>query len=77
MTTLKTNLMLADLIDIICQLNANMIAKGTGKRAQRIKPYPRPGRKADKDQHIGSEGMRHDDLVAWFEEKRKQHGRND
>lgn len=74
-TTLKTNAMLADLIDLVGQLNANMIAKGTGRKARRIKLYPRP--KNDKNRHIGSGALPHDELVKWFEKKRKQHGRND
>ena len=74
MTTLKTNVILADLIDMVGQLNANMVAKGTGKRAQRVKPYQRP--KPDERQHIGKGALPHDELMAWFEEKRKQHGGN-
>jgi len=42
-TTAKTNALLADIYDEIAVLNANLCAKGSGKRAKRPKPYPRPG----------------------------------
>lgn len=75
MTTLKTNVILADLIDVVSQLNANIIASRSGKRAHRVKPYPRP-KQDNKTEKIGKGAMTHDQLAAWFEEKRKQHGGN-
>lgn len=42
-TTAKTNALLADIFDMLAAINANLCAKGSGKRAKRPKPYPRPG----------------------------------
>lgn len=41
-TTFKTNVLLADIYDALRQFNATMAAKGSGKRPQKPKPYPRP-----------------------------------
>ena len=70
MTRLKTNAILADLIDVVSQLNMNVVAKGTGRRASKVKPYQRPD---NSDKHFGKGAMTHSDLEAWFERKRKQH----
>ena len=42
-TTAKTNALLADIYDLLAAVNANLCAKGSGKKAKRPKPYPRPG----------------------------------
>lgn len=47
-TTAKTNALLADIYDILAAINSNLCAKGSGKRAKRPKPYPRPGRSSAK-----------------------------
>lgn len=41
-TVAKTNALLADIYDLMAMINANLCAKGSGKRAKRPKPYPRP-----------------------------------
>jgi hypothetical protein len=43
-TTAKTNAILADIYDMLAAINANLCAKGSGKKAKRPKPYPRPGK---------------------------------
>lgn len=47
-TTAKTNALLADIYDILAAINSNLCAKGSGKRAKRPKPYPRPGKSSAK-----------------------------
>lgn len=42
-TVAKTNAILADIYDLLSAINANLCAKGSGKRPKRPKPYPRPG----------------------------------
>lgn len=42
-TNAKTNAILADIYDMLSAINANLCAKGSGKRPKRPKPYPRPG----------------------------------
>ena len=45
-TAAKTNALLADIFDVLSAINANLCAKGTGKKPKRPKPYPRPGKKS-------------------------------
>lgn len=73
---LKTNALLADIYDILAMINANLCAMGSGKRATKPKPYPRPGDNNTKK--IGKNAMPAEQLRAWFDqrrEKRKQGGR--
>lgn len=72
---LKTNIILADIYDILAVLNANVVARGSGKPARRPKPYPRPGRKDDPEttRHIGSGALPPDELRAWIERKRAEY----
>lgn len=42
-TQAKTNAILADIYDVLAMINANLCAKGSGKRPKHPKPYPRPG----------------------------------
>jgi hypothetical protein len=49
----KTNALLADIYDMLASINANLCAKGTGKKPKRPKPYPRPG-KNKATRHIGT-----------------------
>lgn len=75
--TLKTNGLLADLYDVLSQINANLIAIGTHSKAKHTKPYPRPGMEAKREdvQHFGKNALPPDELRAWFAKKRKEHGR--
>lgn len=52
-TLSKTNALLADIYDVLNAINANLCAKGTGKRAKRPKPYPRPV-PSKTESHIGT-----------------------
>lgn len=77
-TRYQTNAILADIYDLLNQLNSNMIAIASRKRSEHPKPYPRPwetnnGHKETK--RYGSEPLKVSDLDAWFEERRKDHGR--
>lgn len=67
-TQAKTNIILADIFDMLAMLNANLCAMGTGKRAQKPKSYPRPN---DKDkQRIGKKALPMVELEKWFAQKR-------
>lgn len=67
----QTNTILADIFDMLANINANLIAIGTKKPAKRVKPYPRPVKKEpENEQHIGSGAMPAAELRKWFEEKR-------
>lgn len=76
-STLKTNAILADIIDMLATINANLMAIGSGKAAKRPKPYPRPGKKPhDEERHFGSGALPPDELRAWFDKKRAEHARS-
>lgn len=67
----KTNALLADIFDLLGALNANLCAKGTGRRPKKPKPYPRPKDK-EKDTevtHIGRGALPPDQLREWFRQK--------
>lgn len=74
-TTAKTNAILADIFDVLNNINSNLIALGSGKPAKQPPPYPRPGNKQkpnENEKHFGSGALPANDLRNWFEEKRKQ-----
>ena len=69
--SLKTNALLADIVDLLALINANLVALGSGKKAKKPKPIKRPG---DKDkQVIGKNAVPIDELRAFFEKKRQEH----
>ena len=68
----KTNAILADIYDILSVINSNLIGIGLGKRAKQPKPYPRPGQKKPDEKKIGKGALPHDELVKFFERKRKE-----
>ena len=65
-TRLQTNTILADIHDELAMARRENAVKGTGKRARRIKPYPRPNAKAKDGQHIGSEAIKIRDFEKWW-----------
>lgn len=70
-TRVKTNAILADIFDMLAQINANLVALGSGRVAKTPKPYPRPvKRKPDNERHFGRGALPPDELRAWFEKKR-------
>jgi len=71
-TRAKTNAILADIADVLAMINANLVALGQRKRAKIPEPYPRPGSKADRKKHIGSDPLPPDKLREWIEERRKR-----
>ena len=72
-TIAKTNKILADLYDMIAQINANLVAIGDRSPARKIKKYPRPwAKQPDEEQHYGKGALPPTELRKWFEEKRKK-----
>lgn len=71
---LKTNAILADIFDMLANINANLVAVGSGRRPKRPKAYPRPWRKdRDRDtQHFGKDPLPANELYEWFETKRRE-----
>lgn len=60
-STLKTNLILADIYDL---LQALVLSFGKGKN--KFKSYPRPGKTKDNHRKIGSDPMTPDELRKWY-----------
>lgn len=71
--TLKTNVILADIYDLLAQINANLVAGFSRKRSQKPKRYPRPG--GDEKRHYGkNNSLPVNELDSWFAAKKKQRG---
>ena len=68
-TRLKTNVILADIFDVLAMINANLVALGSHSRAKTPKPYPRP--KQDDDSRYGGDAMPISELRDFFANKRK------
>ena len=76
-TRTKTNTILADIYDELAQINANLVALGTGRPAKTPKQYPRPVKKdPENEKHIGSGALPPNELEKWMEEKRREHARS-
>ena len=72
-TQAKTNAILADIFDMLANINANLVAMGTGKRARKPKRYDRP-LDTNNTKRLGGKGaLPHDELVEWIEERRRKH----
>ena len=72
-TRTKTNVILADIFDVLAQINANLVAIGSHMPAKQPNPYPRPVQKDPENvRHFGRGALPPDELRAWFEEKRKE-----
>ena len=69
----QVNVILADIFDVLAQINANLIAIGSHKSAKQPKPYPRPVQKDPENvRHFGRGALPPDELRAWFEKKREE-----
>lgn len=66
--TIQTNIMLADIYDLLQVINANLVTLAKGKHKQ-IKPYPRPGHKDENTKKIGKGAMPLSKLREWFKER--------
>ncbi len=72
---IKTNGILADIYDQLAQINENLVAIGSKKKANPVKLYPRPGIEPENEniRHFGKGALPVDELEAWFEMKRKEY----
>lgn len=67
--TLQTNILLADIYDLLQRIDADLCRLGGGKK-KKIKPYPRPKKDKSDDKKIGKGALPYNELQKWFEEKR-------
>ena len=72
-TSAKTNAILADIYDRLADLNANLVALGSGKKAKMPTYYPRPGDKKKEAKHIGRDALPLAEMDKWLEERRRKH----
>ncbi len=72
-STLTTNKILADIYDMLAQINANLVAVGSHKAAKKPKTYPRPGGNGSGDKY-GSGAVPVAEMRKMFANKRKKHG---
>lgn len=69
----KTNAILADIYDVLAQINANLVGGFSRKRSQKPRRYPRPGDNSKR--HIGkNDSMTVNELDSWFAQKKQKHG---
>lgn len=74
-TRIKTNMLLADIVDKLAMINANLVAVAEHKRAKKPEEYPRPWKKKkDNGRHFGAGALPPDELRAWIAERRREHG---
>lgn len=74
-STLNTNRILADIFDMLAQINANLVAIGSHKPSKKPKAYPRPGAKNNGDKY-GSKAVPVDEMRKMFADKRKRKRKN-
>ena len=73
-TTLQTNVMLADIFDLLQVIHADLVYwMSKGKKKAKTKPYSRPGKGEDKKRKLGTGTMPASELFAWFN-RRARHG---
>lgn len=70
-TTLKTNALLADIYDMLAQLNANMCGGFSHKKASKVKPLARPWIK-DKKKIGGKGALPKQKLREWIKNYRRK-----
>ena len=76
---LQTNIILADVYDLLSAINYNLMSMASKQKTQQPKPYPRPGKNEDEDKKkIGKGALPVADLEDWFEQRRRKYAeRND
>lgn len=73
-SSFRTNVILADIYDVLSQINANLCGGFSRHKPQRIKPYPRPW--LNNNRVIGKGALPSNELEKWIEEKRKENRRS-
>ena len=71
-TVLKTNIILADIFDVLSQINANLCGGFTRKKPQKIKPYPRPWAKNEKRKIGGKGAIPKDQIRDWIKNYKRR-----
>lgn len=71
-TPLQTNILLADIYDLLQIINANLCQMASGgKHKKKIKPYPRPGRDHDTKRKFGKGAVPIDELREFLRRRHR------
>lgn len=62
-----TAAILADMYDLLNQLNENIVASGSRRRATHVKPYPRPWAKGQGERKFGRDPIPVSEFEAWWD----------
>ncbi len=68
---LKTNMILADIFDMLAMINANLVAVGSHSQTKKPALYPRP-KQAPEGEHYGSKPVTSDELRSMCADKRRK-----
>ena len=71
-TVKQTNIILADIYDILAVMNSNLVALANRKPAKKPKRYKRPGKSDDDRKVIGKDALPVEELHEWIERKSKE-----
>lgn len=71
-TRLKTNIILADIYDVLALINANIVAIGTHEKTKKPNFYKRPNSSDDVGDRYGEGAVPVDELRRSFAEKRRK-----
>lgn len=75
--TIQTNVILADIYDLLQAININICAIGGSKQHRKIKPYPRPfGKDNNTTKKIGKDPLPFNQLKEWIKRKQDNGKRN-
>lgn len=76
-SALKTNVILADIYDLLQTINLNLCRIGGSKQSKKIKPYPRPfGKDKENTKKIGKGALPFDQLKEWIKGRQDNGKRN-
>lgn len=70
-TALRTNVILADIYDMLSMINAQLRVIASHKRGQPPKPYKRPWEKDRNIQHYGSGALPAKEMREWIKQRQK------
>lgn len=71
-TVKQTNIILADIYDLLAVMNANLVALANRKPAKKPKRYKRPDMDDKNSKKIGKDALPVEELHEWIERKSKE-----
>lgn len=74
---LRTNIILADIYDLLANINANLCGGFSRKKPHHVKPYPRPWETKKHERKIGSGALPKEQLHEWIMNYSRKKGNDD